>query len=964
MATLYTTQAAGFVDENKIALTDRRIRSYIEQYGNVSYDALISEETDWQIFYQLSELRTGIISWYDFKPGARVLEVGAGFGALTGRLCGKCAHVTATERSLYRAQAVAKRYEDVENLTIYAGDLKDIDFPEQFDYILVVGLLERIGGGSTAAEPYIQYLQLLQRHLKADGQILFAVENRFGLKYFCGAVEPHTNRAFAGLNGYVQGAGGYTFSRQEIEEILGAAGLVKYKFYYPLPDYKLPQLIYTDEHLPERNLKERLIPYYRRNDTLVASELELYDDIIANGVFPFFANSFLVECGRDSVCELGRARYAAVSTDRGEARSFVTAIYADNRVSKVPLYEKGQENARLLYENICDLQQHGIPVVEHRMCADSSIQLPFISLPTLSNYIKMLIREDAEAFVCLVDRIYEYILQASEQVPQEQNELLTSLMDGASGEEEKQALCALDFGPILKKAYMELIPLNCFYNERNGDFLYFDQEFVRDNYPAKYVLFRAIHYIYCFTPNAERYYPLQRLKQKYHMEATWEIYLQEEKRFLDEVRKREQYRQFYKWAQVDCGRIAENANRLVSEEEKIANYQVSHKMKRVWKTELEMLEAVEAICKKHNLTYFLVHGSLLGAVRHKGYIPWDDDLDIAMPRKDYDAFVVLAERELPEHLSLHTPATEKDMFWGGFARIRNSQTTGIEVKELGHKGNLGIWVDLLPLDVCTEDEKKLVKKQRRIKQCHRLLYAKIYGREYKQWWDVGPLQWFGYKVLSGFISHAKLCERLEAAMRMYTDEPSKDVAFFTAYEKHRVLNAADFDGTILLDFMQRKVPVPVGYENYLFAIMGKDYMKYPPEEERKPKHRGVMDPERPYQVYVDMLCDIFEGVKGKKIILFGAGLMYEDYMKKYGNKYRPAFLVDNDESKWGRFRRGIEICNPEAILEIPEEKRKIIICSYYYKEISKQLEDMGVHDYKVYVQEVDWIVQTENCDDK
>lgn len=136
-------------------------------------------------------------------------------------------------------------------------------------------------------------------------------------------------------------------------------------------------------------------------------------------------------------------------------------------------------------------------------------------------------------------------------------------------------------------------------------------------------------------------------------------------------------------------------------------------------------------------------------------------------------------------------------------------------------------------------------------------------------------------------------------------------------------------------------------------------MKYPPEEERKPKHRGVFDPERPYIQYTKLLCDTFAGAAGKQLILFGAGLMFEDYMKKYGDKYRPAFLVDNDGNKWGRRRMGIEIRKPEAILEVAEGKRHLIICSYYYREIAEQLEEMGVRDYKVYVQENEWVLQAE-----
>lgn len=944
-------------EQNKASEGDKTIRAYIDRYGDTIYDEKIADENDWQIFYQLSNLRTGILNWYDFGKKAEVLEIGAEFGALTGKLCEKCKHVTVTERSLYRANAIAKRYKNKNNLDIYAGNVKDMQFPQSFDYIILIGVLEYVGQGASDGQVYAEYLKMLQKWLKPDGKLLIAVENRFGLRYFCGTAEPHTNRAFDGINHYPQGTGGYSFSRKELEDIVEKAGYTEHKFYYPLPDYTFPQLIFTDEYLPEQNLKERLIPYYRRNDTLVASEAQLYDEIIKNKVFPFFANSFFIECSKKK--EFSRIIYAAISTDRGSQLGFATKIYADGRVLKEPLEKEGIPNADKLYRNILDLNAQGIPVVKHELLSDGSLQLPYITHPTLSNALKEIIKRDIDTFLEIIDKLYSNILQSSKQAGKEQNELLRRQLPFAKTQEEEEQWKNADFGPILKRAYIELIPLNCFYDSQSKELLYFDQEFVRENYPAKYVLFRAIHYIYCFTPDAEKYYPKQLLMQKYEMEDTWGIYEQEEERFLNEVRNRKQYSWFYKRTAIDLQRLKSNAERLESEEEIVANYKISHKMKQIWKVELDILDEVERICKKYNLTYFLVHGSLLGAVRHKGFIPWDDDLDIAMLRSDYRRFLEVAPKELKAPLTLHTPLTEQNVFWGGYARIRNGQTTGIETKDLQHDANLGIWIDILPLDNCTENEKRFSVKQKKIRHAQRLLYAKIYGRDYQQFRDMKPGLWKWYTALAKCYSHKKLCKKLETAMLLYTEEPSANVAFFSAYYSHRRLDKQDFTDTVLLEFEHRKVPVPKGYEHYLFMTIGKDYMKYPPKEERKPKHEGIYDPFKPYSHYTKMLGEMFQNIQGKQIILFGAGMMFEDYMKKWGKRYRPNFLVDNDANKWGRFRQGILIKAPETILEVPKEKRHLIICSFYYKEIQEQLGKMGIHDYHVYIQHAEWIVKTE-----
>lgn len=946
MSTLHMDYAQ--VNTVLVSELNQDIEKYLKLALNGNIDEVIAEDSRMQIWHLLSELRRGLVSWYDFKEGAEVLEIGAGFGALTGVLCEKCAHVTVTERSVFRAETIAKRYENIGNLDVYAGDVMDMAFEKKFDYILVVGLLEVIGKGTSNRSVYADYLRRLKGMLSDGGKLLIAVENRMGLRYFCGAAEPYTNKAFAGINHYKQKGRGYTFTKKEVEDIVSLAGFEYSKFYYPLPDYKMPQLIYTDKHLPEKNLKERLIPYYKRTDTLVAFELEMYNDVIENGMFPAMANSFFVECSLNK--DMGNVEYAAISTDRGKENSFATAIYEEGVVKKIPLYAEGRENADSLMKHMRDLEAHGIPVVSHVQDQSGVITQPFIKWPTLSNVLKELIKTDTTKFEQILDQIYAYILQSSKQVDVKENALL-NLQPEVAG---------VDFGPILKHAYMELIPLNCFYSLEEDKYLFFDQEFVRENYPAGYVMFRAIHYIYCFTDNAEQYYPKQKLLEKYHLTDTWDIYLQEERHFLKDVRNQELYTQFYKWANVDYKRVLDNAGRLESEEETIANYQVSDKMKKIWNVELQMLDEVDRICKKYQFRYFLVHGSLLGAVRHKGFIPWDDDLDIAMPREDYDKFVQVAATELSDPLSLHTAATETDNFWGGYARIRNGNTSAIATHNMNHTGNKGIWIDILPYDVCTSDEKLYKEKEKKIKKYYGLLTAKVYGKERKTSLDKNKFTWKLCWLQSLFYSQKKLADKLDEAMKLYTDKPTDEVAFFTGYHKFRRLSAKDFADCTYLTFEKRKVPVPIGYDNYLFASLGKDYLKYPPKEERKPKHAGIWDPDMAYTEYENMLCNMFEGVKDKKLVLWGSGLMFEDYMQKYGGKYRPDFLVDNDENKWERRRMGIEICSPKKLLELPKDTYKLIICSFYYKEIAKQLAEMGVTDYKVYVQHTNWIIEAEN----
>lgn len=926
-----------YIEKNKIVSDiDKDIRNYIRQNQQENYEHILQEDDRWQVFFHLSRVRESLFSWYEFNKNAELLEIGGGFGALTGLFCESCRHVTTTEQSLFRAEAICERYADKANLDVYAGSLEKIVLDKKFNYIVLVGLLERITAGSSKKQGYVKYLESLRKLLKPEGKILIAVENRYGIRYFCGAAEPHTGRAFDGINRYPRGTNGYSFSKQELKDILNLSGLSSQKFYYPLPDYKLPQLIYSDEHLPERNIRERLIPYYVKQDTLLASENDIYDDLVANQVFPFFANSFLVECSpnNNAFCSV---TYAAVSADRGREKSFATTIHQNDIVKKHPLYPEGEINAQNLYNNTLDLQAHGIPVIEHHW-ENKTLVMPYVKGDTLSNHLKKLIREDANAVFAILDQLYDYILASSKAVEAAKNALCRD------GQEN------LDWGIVLQRAYMELIPLNCFYID--GNFLFFDQEFVRENYPAKYVLYRAIHYLYVFAPDAEEFLPIAVLKARYGLTKTWDLFQLEEDHFLKMIRKQDVYRHFYRWAGIDIDLMHKKADLLASSNEIIMGYKLTEKMKRIWRVELDLTKQFKSVCEKYQLRYYMICGTLLGAVRHKGFIPWDDDVDFAMPRADFERLKLIAAEEFAEPYFFQSPENDPNCFYGGLCRLRNSNTTGILQMDIGNASNQGIWIDILPLDICIEDEEKLEKQRKLIEWYQSLLHAKVYGKELSRY----DWKWKFRYFIAKFWSHRKLCKKLQNAFTMYNKEVSTKVATFTGY---RQFDKIDFSDTILLEFAGMYLPAPKEYEHCLEMSMGKNYMTYPPVKRRMPHHTGIFNPDMPYKKYNELFFGIFEDIGDKKIVLFGGGQMFEDYMDKYGAKYRPDFLVDNDKSKWGTKRQGIVIKNPEELTAIPQEKMRLIICSFYYRQIEKQLQDMGIGSYRIYIQEKQWIVEDE-----
>ena len=130
---------------------------------------------------------------------------------------------------------------------------------------------------------------------------------------------------------------------------------------------------------------------------------------------------------------------------------------------------------------------------------------------------------------------------------------------------------------------------------------------------------------------------------------------------------------------------------------------------KIHRTELDIMREIDRICRKHNLTYFLAYGTLLGAVRHKGFIPWDEDMDIMMPREDYEQFLKVASDELPLHLMIDS-YPQNPRYFNPFAKVRNRNTLFAIRALQNYDGPQGLWIDIFPMDYaderCVEDNLK------------------------------------------------------------------------------------------------------------------------------------------------------------------------------------------------------------------------------------------------------------------
>jgi len=494
------------------------------------------------------ELSTALLGWYVFPKDAQVLWIAGGntpYDELFQFLSGKDIRI--------------ERYESTE-VNGLAG---------LYDYILLVGVVEK-------SKHPVYLLKTLKQHLHKKGKLLVAADNRLGIRYFCGDKDPYTGHVLDGIDNYGKVSPqrrekicGRAYSKNELREMLSDAGLSKQHFYSVMPSMERPQILISENYIPNESLAIRVFPQYYSPHTIFMEEEKLYDDLIRNGLFHSMANAYLIECTEDG--ELSDVDQITVSNDRGHQDAMVTVIKKEECVCKRPLYAEGKGKVSNLIENTEYLQSHGVPMVKAKE-KDGTFVMPYTNGRIATVYFQELLKKNTDEFIRALEQFRDIILNSSEHVSYDKinwqhfdpewekrkadDPNLNKWRNLAQGEEEDRK----NIGIILKRGYIDLVSLNCFYNEEG--FVFFDQEFYLDNLPAHVIFLRTIDLIYRDSMELENRLPREDVLKHFSLYEHRDIWRRYTSVFMRKLRSERELSSYHKRVRRDAREVAANRHRM------------------------------------------------------------------------------------------------------------------------------------------------------------------------------------------------------------------------------------------------------------------------------------------------------------------------------------------------------------------------------------------------------------------
>lgn len=242
--------------------------------------------------------------------------------------------------------------------------------------------------------------------------------------------------------------------------------------------------------------------------------------------------------------------------------------------------------------------------------------------------------------------------------------------------------------------------------------------------------------------------------------------------------------------------------------------------------EMQILDFFDSLCTQYNLQYSIAGGTLLGAIRHKGYIPWDDDIDVFMYRNEYERLLDI----LRENTFMFKPLIPfVNGNYNTFLKIIDPSTVAVQTDYETNIPGLGIWIDILPLDSIPDNEKEKSNLFRRKKFWHRIRNAGLYKKP-------KTVQQLPFWLLSKVYCPAKAAEKMNRICRKYENTITKKIGLLV-YESNNsfIYERSKLDAYERIPFENREYNAYKEY-NYVLTESYGDYMKLPPIEEQIGKH--------------------------------------------------------------------------------------------------------------------------------
>lgn len=360
--------------------------------------------------------------------------------------------------------------------------LNNLELEQKYDYITILGTAEY--AEKLGFKNLEDMLKWAKQYLNNNGKILLALDNKIGVKYLAGSTRNTDEVPFTNYKPYIEKK--YKlYTKYELEEMLQKISDINYRFYYPVPNYKLTDAIYTDSYLPEKfnyNL------YYKDDEEIMYSELTFLNNVVSNKQFNMFTNSYLVEITNKANCINEDINFIKYSNIRKNKYKIITKICKEN-VTKEAYYLNETSHIEKIKENIKTLNDLGFNTCEKEI--DGKITSNYIKLCTLDNYLKNIAKENN--LIELESQIDKWYIYLKEKLKYENNNNKNDIFtkyDIEISDEEKNKLT------IVENGFIDLIFQNIFYNNEKEEYIIFDQEWKEENVPLEFIMYRTLKQLF------------------------------------------------------------------------------------------------------------------------------------------------------------------------------------------------------------------------------------------------------------------------------------------------------------------------------------------------------------------------------------------------------------------------------------------------------------------------------------